>query len=349
MKVLLVVRGSKTIKKGLLEKDERVKKKIRDSVFTKLFRNKNNLVNLYGALKPEDKKVNADDIEIMTIELVLTDGMYNDLGFSIKGEDGKVEKIILVEAQTKWDKNMAERMSVYAQKTREMYWENNGEDYHSSKKMNTPVFEHYVIYTGNGGDKDKYMLLHDCVVPKQSMNLGIKIITDVDASVCGQYIGFCKVYSDCLKKYKGDKSKVLYETINTCNEKGYLVEFLRENLWEVKDIMGIFMDQAMAVEHYGKEQRKEGEIRGIAIGEKKGIAIGEKRGEKKGIEKAISIFLAKDKERMEAAAEEFDMTISEYIDMCAQSMKMEREDLIKMCAKSMRMPVDEYKAVYEIK
>ena len=64
-------------------------------------------------------------------------------------------------------------------------------------------------------------MLHNCVLPKQSMNLGIKVITEVDDSVCGQYIGFCKVYGECLKKYKDDRSRILDETVNIYNKKGY--------------------------------------------------------------------------------------------------------------------------------
>ena len=37
-----------------------------------------------------------------------------------------------------------------------------------------------------------------------------------------------------------------------------MIQFLKDNLWEVKDIMGIFMNQALAVEQYGVEKEMDG-------------------------------------------------------------------------------------------
>ena len=348
------------------------KRKIRDSVFTKLFKDKKNLVKLYKTLKPEESVISARDISVMTIELVLTKGVHNDLGFSIRGRDGNVEKIVLVEAQTKWDRNMAERMSMYAQRTREMHWGKNGQHCHDNIRMNTPVFEHYVVYTGDGGNTNEYMMLHDGVLPKQSMNLGIKVITKVDDSICGQYIGFCKVYNECLRKYKDNKSRVLDETINICFERGYLVEFLKDNLWEVKDIMGIFMNQALAVEQYGVEKERKGKEEGIEIGEKRGIKIGERKGKEEGIEigekrgikigkeegieigekrgrretleETIKMFFT-GKMPVEMFAQNMGMTVDEFISTYAKRVKIEKEDFVKMCAGKLGMTIEEYKNV----
>ena len=314
-------------------KRKKAKQKIRDSVFAKLFRKRENVLRLYRELHPEDTEVEIDDIENVTLETVLVDGMYNDLGFSVKDKEGRVKKIVLVEAQTKWDKNMPERMSVYAQNTREIFWKKSGQEYHQQRKMNTPYFEHYVIYTGDEKGAD-YMKLHEFEVPENSMNLGIKVLREVSYMIFGQYIGFCKIYTECVKKNPKDKSKALRETIRRCKEEKFLVELLEDKEGEIEDIMSIFFDQAAAVEYYGDER------------EEIGREEGEKRGIEKATERAIGVFLAKEKEKMEATAEELGMTISEYMDMCAQSMKIKREDLIGMCAKNMGMTVNNYKVEY---
>ena len=97
-------------------------------------------------------------------------------------------------------------------------------------------------------------------------------MTKVDKTICGQYIGFCKVYTHCLAKYKHDKSKVLVETIKLCLEKGYLVEFLNNNLEEVSNTMGFFRDQEKELNDYISEKVKKGIAKGKAEGIAEGIA-----------------------------------------------------------------------------
>ena len=54
---------------------------IRDSVFSDLFRDKRYLLELYQTLHPEDTETTEDDLVDVTIQNVLTNGLYNDLGF----------------------------------------------------------------------------------------------------------------------------------------------------------------------------------------------------------------------------------------------------------------------------
>lgn len=59
------------------------KRKIKDSVFTNLFKDRKYLFQLYKALHPEDLNATEDEIEDITIKHVLVDADYNDLGFSV--------------------------------------------------------------------------------------------------------------------------------------------------------------------------------------------------------------------------------------------------------------------------
>ena len=59
------------------------KRKIKDSVFTDLFRNKKYLLQLYQTLHPEDKEVTENELEDVTIKHIMVDGDYNDLGFAV--------------------------------------------------------------------------------------------------------------------------------------------------------------------------------------------------------------------------------------------------------------------------
>lgn len=328
----MISREDSMIPELCIEKERLAKRNIRDSIFTKLFSSKINVFELYRTIHPEDKEVRVVDIDIVTLELVLTNGMHNDLGFSVRGNNGRVKKIILVEAQTKWDKNMAERMSTYAQKTREKHWIDYGQGYYQNDRMNTPVFEHYMIYTGEEDHEGEYMMLHDGIVPRESMNLGLRVITKVDDTICGQYIGFCKVYSDRLKNQK-DKSKILEETINICIEKNYLRKFFQENLKEVKNIMGLFMDQALAVESYARSEKRKGREEGRIEGR---------------IETAQNIIrtMFRNKKQIEAQAKIMNMPIKEYIYMFAKNVDIEQDIFIELCAQNLGMTIENYKNEY---
>lgn len=63
--------------------ENNIKRKIKDSVFTDLFRDRKYLLQLYQTLHPEDTDVTEAEIADVTLKHVLVDADYNDLGFSV--------------------------------------------------------------------------------------------------------------------------------------------------------------------------------------------------------------------------------------------------------------------------
>lgn len=78
-----------------------MKRNIKDSVFTYLFRQPEYTRELYLSLHPEDASVTEDDFEIVTLENILSTGQYNDLGVLVRGT-----LIVLVEAQSTFTENV---------------------------------------------------------------------------------------------------------------------------------------------------------------------------------------------------------------------------------------------------
>ena len=77
------------------EKTDIAKHAIEDSVFTNLFQDKKYRIQLYRAFHPEDTETTEDELKDTTIENILMDACYNDLGFTVE------DKImILTEAET---------------------------------------------------------------------------------------------------------------------------------------------------------------------------------------------------------------------------------------------------------
>lgn len=113
-----------------------MKRTIKDSVFTNLFQDKKYLIQLYKALHPKDQDVTEDDLTNITIKNILTDGIYNDLGFAVGNK-----LIIMVECQSTWTMNIIIRVLMYLVQSRIDYFER------TNQKM--PIPELYVIYTGD--------------------------------------------------------------------------------------------------------------------------------------------------------------------------------------------------------
>ena len=117
---------------------------IKDSVFSDLFKIKKYLLQLYRALHPEDKTATENELTDITIKNVLTDGIYNDLGFLL-GE----KFMILLEAQSLWTLNIIIRALLYLAQTYHDYFERTNQNLYKSKKVKMPKPELYVIYTGD--------------------------------------------------------------------------------------------------------------------------------------------------------------------------------------------------------
>ena len=125
-----------------------VKHTLKDSVFTSLFKEKKYLIQLYQALHPEDREATEDDLQDVTISNVLVNDLYNDIGFRVGST-----LLILIESQSTWTVNIIFRALMYLVQTYREYFKETKQDIYKSKKLEMPVLEFYVIYTGTRKDR----------------------------------------------------------------------------------------------------------------------------------------------------------------------------------------------------
>lgn len=118
-----------------------MKRTIKDSVFTNLFKDKKYLIQLYQALHPDDEQTTENDIKDITINNVLVDDIYNDLGFSVGNR-----LLILIEAQATWTVNILFRILMYLVQTYREYFRVTEQDIYNSTKLKMPKPELYIIY-----------------------------------------------------------------------------------------------------------------------------------------------------------------------------------------------------------
>ncbi len=229
------------------------RRKAKDSVFVDLFKDRTYLFKLYKTLHPEDTEATEDSLTNVTITNVLTDNLYNDLGFMVKDK-----LMILVEAQSSWTKNILVRALLYLAQSYHEYFQRTGQDYYASKKVKVPRPELYVIFTGNRGRKPDQISLSKEFFEDADIDLEIKakVIYESDKEdIINQYIVFCKVFNAQTKQY-GMTQEAVRETIRICKDRNVLREYLQSREKEVVTMMMSLFDEEQIMEMHIKSERR---------------------------------------------------------------------------------------------
>lgn len=247
------------------------KRTVKDTVFSDLFENPEYLLQLYKELHPEDTEATADMLHDATIRNVLTDRMYNDLGFVVRDK-----LLILVEAQSTWSVNIIVRAFMYlAQSYQERFerWEVN---LYSAKAVELPEPELYVIYTGDRQDHPETLELSTEFFggKKTALDVSVKVLYGEDrTTITGQYVRFCKVVNEQIKLH-GYTSEAVLEAVRICKDEDVLKEYLGNREKEAVDIMMTLFSDEYIQKAYGHECWEEG----MQQGEQKGRKEGRKEG-----------------------------------------------------------------------
>ena len=243
-----------------------VKRNVKDSVFTHLFQNRQYVLQIFQALHPEQRDTTEDMIEIVTLENVLVDDIYNDLGFMI-GE----RLVVLVEAQSTWTANIVIRALMYMAQTYHDYIGKKELNLYGSKKIAIPKPELYVIYTGDKELQKSTVSLSEEFFGGEQTDLEVKvnILTDgAQGDIINQYTSFTRILNEQITKY-GRTRKAIQETIRICKDKNVLKEYLTEHEQEVQSIMVSLFDNDQIVKAYTKEKIEEGQtLKALEIAKK---------------------------------------------------------------------------------
>ena len=242
---------------------------LKDSLFIDLFSDKMRLIQLYKSLIDDQRKINPEDIEILTIQNIILRGIYNDLGFRVKDEI-----IILMEAQTTYTTNIVLRILFYLSETLKNYIIDSSENKNLNELYNTkpriiPKIKLFVVYTGDKMMQDHDLHLKDVMVENDiisDIDMKVRVLcTGNKKSILGQYILFTRVYTKQKKECK-DIETAVKNTIEICMNDDILKEYLDYRKMEVQEMITAFMTQEEAFESFLKDEvkrgRKEGEEKG---------------------------------------------------------------------------------------
>jgi len=224
----------------------------KDSVFTRLFSEKSNLLELYSAISgksyPESTK-----IEIVTLSDVLYMNQINDIAFVLEGR-----LIVLIEHQSSINNNMPLRMLRYLSAEYDMIVDRK--NLYKQKRIMIPAPEFIVLYNGNKkfpnykelklSDSYKFKTA-DCylelMVKVYNINKGHNVDMAGRSPVLSGYEEFIAEIKENLKSM--DLREAIKLAVKTCISKNILVSFLERHSSEVENmIFGEWnMDEALAV------------------------------------------------------------------------------------------------------
>jgi len=246
---------------------------VKDSVFTFLFKQPEYARELYLALHPEDTDITEADCKLVTLENVLTTGMYNDVGLQVRDK-----LILLVEAQSTFSINIVLRLLLYLAATYKEYVEEYKLNLYGTEPVAIPRPELYVIYTGDRKDVPETLLLSDLYGGSGDAEVQVKVLCGGGTGdIVDQYVRFCKIADEERKKH-GRTGRAIEETLRRCIEENVLAPFLMTRQKEVAEIMVTLFDQEKIMEIHDYHVAEAGRAEGRAEGRTEGRVEGRVEG-----------------------------------------------------------------------
>ena len=266
-----------------------IKRNIKDSVFSALFKEPKYLRELCRVLKPDVTKEELESIRDVTIENILINGLYNDLAFTVG-----LFTLCLFEAQSTWSYNIPYRMTSYCIEKLREYVIRNQCNLYGKRAVHMPVPRFYMVYTGSEEITEDVLTLTDTAFggTKGSLEAEVKVIRlSKENNILDQYIKFTRI-SDEQVRLHGRGRENMARIIDMCVEQDILSEFLKSKKAEVIDIMDILFNEEYAQKMYVLDEKRIAHEEGKAEGRAEGKAEGKVEGKAEGILEAVRSLMA---------------------------------------------------------
>ena len=254
----------------------------KDTIFRKLFSDKENLLSLYNAINGTAYE-DPEKLEIVTLENAIYMGMKNDLAFII--DTG----LFLYEHQSTYNPNMPLRDLFYISSEYQELVDNKS--LYSSTLQKIPAPSFIVFYNGTEKKEDRWENYLSEAYESQNgePNLELKVITlNINDGHNQELMEQCRIlkeYAQYVVKVRNyakelELNEAVERAVNECIQEGILAEFLQKN--RVRII-------AMSIFEYDKEKEEKklrkaeyeygydsGKEYGIQLGRRSGIMEGKK-------------------------------------------------------------------------
>ena len=251
-------------------------RRYKDVLFRHLFRDKQDLLDLYNALNGSTYK-NPEELEVITMEDVIFMKMKNDLSFIVGSQ------LNLYEHQSTWNPNMPLRGLLYFAQQFEGLVSARGDDIYGKGRIELPTPMYIVFYNGSDMNRDNLMLyLSDsfsagrgrgcleCTCLVLNINRGHNRALMDKCHRLWEYSELsCEVEENIGKGMR--REEAVQTAIDTCIERGILKDILLAEKGMVLHMLLTEYDEKKHLKNTFEEGRKEGLEEGIGKGIEKGI------------------------------------------------------------------------------
>lgn len=243
-------------------------RKYKDSMFTKLFSKKENILELYNAVEGTNLSINDTAVDLETLENVLFMDQYNDLAFLLNKK-----LIVLAEHQSSVNYNICCRMLQYIGRTYEKIVDNKA--LYREKLVNIPTPEFFVLYNGTKDmPLESTLKLSDSYFEKTKfpkLELEVKVI-NINHEKHNKVLEKSKILEDysyfvykvrSYRKPGKDLAESVQLAVNECIEENRLRDFLNEHGSEVANMLYTEFNLEDAKEVWQEEAREDGIKEGV--------------------------------------------------------------------------------------
>ena len=221
----------------------------KDTVFRKLFSDKENLLSLYNAINGTMYE-DPEELEIVTLENAIYMGMKNDLAFVVD------TSLVLYEHQSTYNPNMPLRDLFYISSEYQELVDNKS--LYSSTLQKIPAPSFIVFYNGTQKREDRWENYLSEAYENQNgePNLELKVITlNINEGHNRELMEQCRIlreyaqYVGRVRSYAKEMelNVAVERAVNECIQEGILSEFLQKNRARVI---------AMSIFEYDKEKEE---------------------------------------------------------------------------------------------
>jgi len=254
-----------------------VNRQYKDRLFKFVFKEKEDLLQLYNALNGTDYN-NPDDVEVNTLEDVVYMGMKNDISFLL------TDVLNLYEHQSTFSPNLPLRGLLYFARLYQKIIGNEKKIY-SGKLIELPYPQFVVFYNGTMKEPERQVLeLQDAFLKwanKENAALNCKaVVLNINLGYNKEVMEKCKKlkeyaqYIARVRKYLEDKYDIqsaIDKATDECIAEGILEQILRDNRGEVRSMILTQYDEQAHIEYEKELSFEEGKEEGIKEGISKGV------------------------------------------------------------------------------
>lgn len=251
-------------------KEEKSHRNYKDSVFRKLFSEKENAIELYNAVAGTNYGPDTP-IRFLTLENILVDGPINDLEFEIDGR-----RVAFAEAQSTICENIPYRLLGYTSRSLDQILAEA--DIYARKAVQIPPMEYYVFYSGHTPWNKKYLRLSENYMETPSINsmeLVAKVISlwydeDREMNEVLRRSPTLRGYQTLVQYVEKEIAKTrnldlaIAHAVDRCIREGYLRDFLTKYKTEVEKMILGGRTQEDWIRVVKKNERAEGKREGRA-------------------------------------------------------------------------------------